>query len=88
MTFRPFLVGRIVKRVRTDHGDFFVILAEGETSKRFRADANLFTRPDEIGPDALVSFYPADKSAKRTSKTLPRVQQIVFQPETGNLKGI
>jgi len=80
--FEPFLTGRIVKRVSTDSGgDFFVILAEGEASRRFRADANLFSCPDKIAPDTLVSFYPSDSAAKRTSKTLPRVRQILFEPQ-------
>jgi hypothetical protein len=77
---KPFLIGRVVKRVRTDSGgDFFVILAEGEASKRFRADARLFACPDNVQPDLLVSFY-AD-SNPRTSKTLPRVRQILFEPQ-------
>ena len=78
MTFRPFLTGRVVKRVRTDNGgDFFIVLAEGEACKRFRADAKLFDCPDNVEPDTLVSFY-AD-SEHRTSKTLPRVTEILFQ---------
>lgn len=79
-TRESFLVGRIVKRVFTPQGgDFFIVLAEGPTSKRFRADARLFACPDKVEPDTLISFY-ADKSP-RTSKSLPRVRQIVFQSE-------
>ena len=77
---KPFLIGRIVKRVVTPKGgDFFVVLAEGPTSKRFRADARLFACPDKVEPDTLVSFY-ADESP-RTSNTLPRVRQVIFQSE-------
>jgi len=77
--FKPFLTGRVVKRVRTDRGDFFIVLAEGPASRRFRADAGLFHSPDDIEPDTLISFY-ADET-RRTAKSLPRIRQVLFQPQ-------
>ena len=82
-SMKPFLIGRVVKRVITPQGgDFFIILADGPTSKRFRADARLFARPEKVEPDTLVSFYPAE-GTKQASKLL-RIRQIVFEPQTDN----
>ena len=80
-TRESFLVGRVVKRVTTPQGgDFFIVLAEGSASKRFRADARLFVCPDKVVPNSLVSFYP--DVAKRTSQKLHRVREILFETQT------
>jgi len=79
VSIKPFLIGRVVKRVQTERGgDFFLVLAEGPTSKRFRADARLFSCPDKIAPETLVCFYPDEA---RSSKRLGRIREIVFQPD-------
>ena len=75
----PFLIGRIVKRVKTNRrGDFFIVLSEGRNSRRFRCDAILFANPDAVQNDSLISFR-ADEDTRRTKKIMPRVRQILFE---------
>jgi hypothetical protein len=71
------LIGRIIKRVENRFGGFYVVLAEGTASRRFRADACLF--PGKIPSDSIVTFLA--ESVPRRAKQMPRVTRILSAPE-------
>lgn len=71
------LIGRIIKRVENRFGGFYVVLAEGPTSRRFRADARLFSA--EVPADSIVSFLA--ESVPRRAKQMPRITRILSAPQ-------
>jgi hypothetical protein len=70
------LIGRIIKKIPNSNGGFYVVLAEGENSRRFRADCCLF--PADVPADSIISFLA--ETAPRRSKQMPKIIRILSAP--------